>query len=146
MLQAYLCTGSNPIPKWVTKFQLSLKLNSMPLQSHGYSSSMVTTGQETTLPPDLVMGANPVETEEDPFAYVSKIQEKLREVHRRVTPTVAPTRPNPYEPGNLIWVAILPLERNSKISPKWIGSCLVLKVPNPYQVVYGTGTGVLTVH
>ena len=59
---------------------------------------------------------------------------------------MAPTSPNPYELGNLIWVAPPPLERISKLSYKWIGPHRVLKVPNSYQVVYAKGAGTLTVH
>ena len=107
---------------------------------------MVAMGQEAMLPPDLVTGANPAEAEEDLSTYVSGIQERLKEVHHRVATTAAPTLPNPYEPGNLIWVVTPPLERTSKLPSKWIGPFWVLKVPNPYQVVYAMGAGMCTVH
>ena len=109
-------------------------------------ASMVATGRETMLPPGLVTGANPLEAEEDPSACVSGIQESLREVHWRVAPTAAPTRPNPYEPGNLILFVTPPLERTSKLSPKLIGPFRVLKVSNLYQMIYATGVGTRTVH
>ena len=83
MLWAYLYTDSNSIPKLVDKFPaIILTLNSMPHQPHGYSTSMVDTGWETTLPPDLVTSTNPAEAEEDPSVYVSRIQERLKEVLR----------------------------------------------------------------
>ena len=133
---------SNPIPKWVDKIPaIMLTLNSMPHQPHEYSTSMIATGRENMLPSDQITGASPSEGKEDPSAYVSEIQERLREVHHRVAPTAAPACPNPYKPGNLIWVATSPLERTSKSSPKWIGPFQVLKAPNPYQVTYATGAG-----
>ena len=90
--------------------------------------------------------SNSAGAEEDPSVYMSGIQEKLREVHRRVAPTMAPTHLNPYEPGNLIWVTTPPLERDSKLSPKWIGPYWIVKVPNPYQVVYARGAGTSIIH
>ena len=147
MLRAYLYMDGNHFPKWVNKIPaIMLTLNSMLHQPHWYSASMVATGRKTTLPPDLVTGANPAEAEEDHSAYVSEIQERLREVLWRVAPTSAPTHPNPYEPGNLIWVTTPPLERTSKLSTKWIGPYWILKVPNPFQVVYATGAGTYIVH
>ena len=112
-----------------------MKIN---VKSRGYCLS--------TLPPDLVTGANPAGIKEDPSAYMSRIQEKLKEVHRRVAPMVASTRPNPYELGNLIWVTTPPLERSSKLSLKWIGPYWVMKVLNPYQEVYARGAGAHIVH
>ena len=147
MLWAYLYTDGNRIPKWVNKIPaIMLTFNSMPHQQHGYATSMVAMGRETMLPPDLVMDANSAGTKEDPSAHVSGIQERLREVYRRVTPTAAPARPNPDEPGNLIWVATLPLERTSKLFSKWTEPYQVVKVPNLYQVAFATGAGTRTVH
>ena len=59
---------------------------------------------------------------------------------------VAPTRPNPYEPGNLIWVSTPPLERAAKLFPKWIGLFRVLRVSNPHHVVYTSSAGMCTMH
>ena len=39
-----------------------------------------------------------------------------------------------------------PLERISKLSPKWIRPFWVLKAPNPYQVIYAAGAGIHIVH
>ena len=72
---------------------------------------------------------------------MSGIQERLKEIHRRVIPMVAPTRPNPYEPGNLIWVSTPPLERAAKLFPEWIGLFRVLRVSNPHHVVYASSAG-----
>ena len=47
------------------------------------------------LPPGLITSVNPSEGEEDPSAYVSGIQERLREVHQQVSPTTVPTFFNP---------------------------------------------------
>ena len=78
--------------------------------------------------------------------YVSGVIEKLREVRQRMSPTEAPDRPNPYQLGNLIWISTPPLERTSKLSPKWMGPFGGVKVPNLYQVTYTLGTGPQTVH
>ena len=77
---------------------------------------MIATGQENTLPPNLVSGSNSSKGEEDPFSYV------------RGALTAAPTRPNPYQPGNLIWIATPSLKRTSNLSPNWIGPFQVLNV------------------
>ena len=147
MLGAYLYYEGTPVPRWVDKIPaIMLTLNFMPHQPHGYSASMITTGRENTLPPDLVAWANACKGVENPSAYVSGVIEKLREVHQRVAPRAAPTRQNPNQPGSLIWVSTPPLERTSKLSPKWIGPFRVLKVPNPYQVAYASGVGPQTMH
>ena len=81
---------------------------------------MIVTGRKNMLPPDLVKGARPSE-EDTPSAYVSGILERLRDVHQWVAPAEATTQPNPYQPKDLIWVSAPPLERTSKLTPKWIG-------------------------
>ena len=71
---------------------------------------MVAMGQETTLTSKLVTGVQPSTGEEDPTAYVSGIQERLREVHRWVVPMATPTRPNSYELAALSGSLLLPRE------------------------------------
>ena len=98
MLRTYLYLEGNPVAQWFDKIlAIMLTLNSMSHHPHGYSASMIATGRENTLPLDLITGTNPSEGEEDPTAYVSGILKKLREVHQRVAPTVAPTRLNSYK-------------------------------------------------
>ena len=147
MLCAYLYCEGISVPHWVYKIPaIMLTLNSMPHQPHGYSASMIATGRENLLPPDLVTGENPSKGVEDLSAYVSGVVEKFREVHQQVPPNAAPTCPSPHQTGSLIWVSTPPLERTSKLSPKWIGPFRVLGVPNPYQVTYTSGVRSRTVH
>ena len=52
---------------WVDKVpRIMLTLNAMPHGPHGSSASMITTGREPTLPPDLTSDASPSPTAEDP--------------------------------------------------------------------------------
>ena len=81
--------------------------------------------------PDLIMGAQTL----------SGIVEWLRDIHQQVAPAEAPTKPNPYQPADHIWVSTPSLERTSKLMPRWIGPSRVIKVPNPYQLSYSTNRG-----
>ena len=81
MLRALLYDGT-PAHQWVDKIPtIMLTLNSMPHQPYEYSASMIATGWENTLPPGLVVGAQPLEGKGTPSAYVSGILKWLRDVH-----------------------------------------------------------------
>ena len=54
---------------------IMLTLNAMPHEPHGFSASMITTGCEPTLPPDLISDANPSSAAEDTPGYVETIQQ-----------------------------------------------------------------------
>ena len=83
---------------------------------HGFSASMLATGRELTLPPDLENDA------------------------------CAPAATNPYQEGSLIFVLTTPPERTNKLAPRWKGPFTVKRVPNPYQVVYKDGSAWRTIH
>ena len=98
-----------------------------------------------TLFPDLVTGAQSFEGADTP-AFMIGILKWLREVHQWVAPAEVPTHPDPYQSGDLIWVSTPPLERTSKLKPRWIRPYQVHKIPNPYQATYGTNRGSRIVH
>ena len=108
MLRALLYEGTLAL-RWVNKIPaIMLTLNSMPHQLHGYSASMIATGRENTLPIDLVIGAELSGRQKNSSACVSGILELLRDVHQWVAPTEASTRPNPYQPVDLIIMGLHP--------------------------------------
>ena len=108
-------------------------LNAMPHEPHGFSPSMIATGREPTLPPDLHLDTNPSLSAEDPAAYVETIQK----------PSPAA---NPYQVGSLIFSLTTPPERTSKLALRWKGPYRVCRIPNEYQVVYEDGNVERTIH
>ena len=135
-LRARLLEGP-PTKAWVDKIPgIMLTLNAMPHELHGYSASMIATGRETTLPPDLQAGANPSFQTDDVHEYVEKIRRRLQMTQEQLTPTEVPPPPNPYKEGSLIYVLVTPPERTSKLAPRWKGPFRVARVPNAYQAVY----------
>ena len=123
-----------------------LTLNSMPHGDQHLSASLIATGRENLLPPDLSAPGSTVPPESDPADYVERIVKEMQSVHRRLTPEEAPARPNPYEPGDFIWVRTSPPERTSKLAPKWTGPYAVRHILNPWQVQYELDTNLRTVH
>ena len=70
MLRARLLDGV-PSRTWVDKIlSIMLALNAMAHEPHGFSASMVATGREPTLPPDLEGDACASPSLEDPASYV----------------------------------------------------------------------------
>ena len=66
MLRARLLEGSSS-KAWVDKVPgIMLTLNAMPYEPHGFSASMITTGREPTLPPDVHQGAHASPAVDDP--------------------------------------------------------------------------------
>ena len=65
-----------------------LTLNSMPHGEHHYSSSMVATGREPTLPPDLAAPGEDLRLAPEPSSYVGRIQRQMREIHARRGPSL----------------------------------------------------------
>ena len=146
MLHARLLEGSST-KAWVDKIPgIMLTLNAMPHELHGFSSSMIATGREPTLPPDLATDANPSPSSEDAPDYVEEIRQSLQLAHQQMTlpPTDAP--PNPYQEGSLVYVVTPPPERTSKLTPRWKGPYRVCRIPNDYQVVYEDDGVKRTVH
>ena len=146
MLHARLLEGPST-KAWVEKVPgIMLTLNAMPHEPHGFSASMIATGREPTLPPDLISDASPPPTAEDASGYVETIQQRLQLTHQQmVIPPVTPAA-NPYQVGSLIFVLTTPPERTSKLAPRWKGPYRVCRIPNEYQVVYEDGKVECTIH
>ena len=115
-------------------------------EPHGFSASMVATGREPTLPPDLEGGACASPALEDPASYTEAVKKRLTLTHQQMTPPPAPVATNPYCEGNLIFAMTNPPERTNKLAPRWKRPLLVKRVPNPYQVTYEDGLVWRTIH
>ena len=73
MLHALLLEGSSS-KAWVDKVPgIMLSLNAMPHEPHGFSASMVATGREPSLPPDVQQDAHASPAVDDPSEYVEAI-------------------------------------------------------------------------
>ena len=139
MLRARLLEGV-PSRTWVDKIPgIMLALNAMVHEPHGFSASMIATGREPTLPPDLEGDACASPALEDPASYVEAVKKRLTLTHQQMTPPPAPVAINPYREGSLIFVMTTPPERPNKLAPRWKGPFLVKRVPNPYQVTHEDG-------
>ena len=136
-----------PSRKWVTEIPgIMLALNAMVHEPHGFSASMIATGREPSLPPDLDSEACASPSTEDPVAYVDMVRQRLALTHQQMTPPPAPEAHNPYHEGDLIFVMTTPPERTSKLAPRWKGPFVIQRVPNAYQVTYEDGMVWRTVH
>ena len=146
MLHARLLEG--PSTKgWIEKVPgIMLTLNAMPHEPHGFSASMIATGHEPTLPPDLISDASPSPTAEDAPGYVETIQQRLQLTHEQMVIPPAVPAANPYQVGSLIFTLTIPPERTSKLAPQWKGPYRVCHIPNEYQVVYEDGELESTIH
>ena len=123
-----------------------LALNAMVHKPHGFSASMIATGREPTLPPDLENDACASPSLNDPTYYVKVLSQRISLTHQQMTPPPAPAATNPYQEGSLIFVLTTPPERTNKLAPRWKGPFRVKMVPNPYQVVYEDGSAWCTIH
>ena len=136
-----------PSRKWVVEIPgIMLALNAMVHEPHGFSASMIATGREPSLPPDLEGKACASPSTEDPVAYVEMIRQRLSLTHQQMTLPPAPETSNPYHEGDLIFVMTTPPERTSKLAPRWKGPFEVKRVPNAYQVTYEDDMVWRTVH
>ena len=146
MLRARLLDGA-PSQTWVDKIPgIMLALNVMAHEPHGFSASMIATGREPTLPPDLENDACASPSLDDPTAYVEVLKQRLSMTHQQMAPPPAPAATNPYREGSLIFVLTTLPERTNKLAPRWKGPFIVKRVPNPYQVVYEDGSAWRTIH
>ena len=146
MLRARLLEGV-PSRTWVDKIPgIMLALNAMVHEPHGFSASMIATGREPTLPPDLEGNACASPALEDQASYVEAVKKHLTLTHQQMTPPPAPVATNPYREGSLIFAMTTPPERSNKLAPRWKGPFLVKRVPNPYQVTYEDGLVWRTIH
>ena len=143
MLRARLLEGPSA-KAWVDKVPgIMLTLNAIP---QGFSASMIATGHEPMLPPDLTSDASPSPAAEDPAEFVETIRQRLQLTHQQMAaPPAAPTT-NPYQIGGLIFTLTTPPERTSKLAPRWKGPYRVCRIPNHYQVVYEDGEVERTIH
>ena len=136
-----------PSRKWVVEIPgIMLALNAMVHEPHGFSASMIATGREPSLPPDVEEGACASPSTEDPVTYVDMIRQRLHLTHQQMTPPPAPVATNPYHEDDLIFMMTTHPERTSKLSQRWKGPFLVKRVPNAYQVTYEDGMVWRTVH
>ena len=136
-----------PSRKWVVEIPgIMLALNAMVHEPHGFSASMIATGREPSLPPDLEGDACASPSTEDPVTYVDMVRQRLALTHQQMTPPPAPVAINPYHEDDLIFVMTTPPERTSKLAPRWKGPFLVKRVPNAYQVTYEDDMVWRTVH
>ena len=146
MLRARLLEGV-PSRTWVDKIPgIMLALNAMVHEPHGISASMVATGREPTLPPDLEGDACSSPALKDPASYVEAVKKCLTLTHQQMTPPPAPVATNPYREGSLIFTMTTPPERTNKLAQRWKGPFVVKRVPNPYQVAYKDGLVWRTIH
>ena len=136
-----------PSRKWVVEIPgIMLALNAMVHEPHGFSASMIATGREPSLPPDLEGDACASPSTKDPVAYVDMVRQRLALTHQQMTPPPAPVASNPYREDDLIFVMTTPPERTSKLAPRWKGPFVVKRVPNAYQITYEDDMVWRTVH
>ena len=136
-----------PSRKWVVEIPgIMLALNAMVHEPHGFLASMIATGREPSLPPDLESEACASPSTEDPVAYVEMVRQRLALTHQQMTPPPAPEASNPYHEGDLIFVMTTPPEGTSKLAPRWNGPFIVKRVPNAYQGTYEDDMVWRTVH
>ena len=105
-------------------------------EPHGFSASMIATGREPTLPPDLEGEACASHSLEDPVAYVGIVKQRLALTHQQMDPPPAPVAINPYHEGSLIFVMTTPPERSSKLAPRWKGPFFVKRVPAKHRIFH----------
>ena len=146
MLRACLLEGASS-KAWVEKVPgIMLALNAMSHEPHGFSVSMVATGREPTLPPDVQQDAHASSSVDDPADYVEVITQRLQLTHQQMASPSPPAVANPYQEGSLIYTMATPPERSNKLTPRWKGPFRVRRIPNEYQVVYEVGAMWRTVH
>ena len=105
-----------PSRKWVVEIPgIMLALDAMVHEPHGFSASMIATGREPSLPPDLESEACASPSTKDPVAYVEMVRQRLALIHQQMTLPPAPETSNPYHEGDLIFVMTTPPERTSKL-------------------------------
>ena len=146
MLRTRLLEGTSS-KAWVEKVPgIMMALNAMVHEPHGFSASMVATGREPTLPPDLQNDACASPSLDDPTDYVEMLRQHLSMTHQQMTVPPPPASANPYQEGSLIFVMTTPPERTNKLTSRWKGPFRVKRVPNPYQVVYEDGSAWRMIH
>ena len=123
-----------------------LTLNAMSHEPHGFSASMVATGREPTLPPDVQRDTHASPSVDDPTDYVEVLTQQLKLTHQQMASPSPPAVANPYQEGSLLYTMTTPPERFNKLTPRWKGPFCVWRIPNEYQIVYEDGAVWCTVH
>ena len=146
MLRARLLEGASS-KAWVEKVPgIMLTLNAMSHEPHRFSASMVATGREPTLPPDVQQDTHTSPYVDDPADYVEALTQRPQLTHQQMASPSLPAVANPYQEGSLIHTMTTPPERSNKLTPHWKGPFCVRRIPNEYQVVYEDGAMWRTVH
>ena len=146
MLRALLLEGTSS-KAWVEKVPgIMLTLNAMSHEPHGFSASMVATGREPTLPPDVQQDAHASPSVDDPADYIEVLTQRLKLTHQQMASPSLPAVASPYQEGSLIYTMTTPPECSNKLTPRWKGPFRVQRIPNEYQVVYEDGAMWCTVH
>ena len=121
MLRARLLEGMSSKARVGKVPGIMLALNTMAHEPHGFSASMVATGREPTLPPDLQSDAFASPSLDDPADYVEVLRQRLSMTHQQMTAPPPPASANPYQEGSLIFVMTTPPKRANKLTPRWKG-------------------------
>ena len=146
MLRSRLLEGTLS-KAWVEKVPgIMPTLNAMSHEPHGFSASMVATGREPTLPPDVQHDAHASPSVDDPTDYVEVLAQRLKLTHEHMAAPPPPIVVNPYQEESLIYTMTTPPERSNKLTPWWKGPFSVRRIPNYYQVVYEDGAMWRAVH
>ena len=84
---------------WVEKVPgIMLTLNAMSHELHRFLESMVATGWEPTLPPDIQHNAHASPSVEDPTDYVEVLPQWLKLTHEQMASPPQPAVVNLYQP------------------------------------------------
>ena len=96
MLRVRLLEGTSS-KTWVEKVPgIMLALNAMTHEPHGFSASMIATGREPTLPPDIQHDAHASPSIDSPADYVEVLRQCLTMTHQQMTTPPPPFSANPY--------------------------------------------------
>ena len=111
-------------------------------RSTGYTPNRLMLGREVDLPADIVFPAHP-KTLKDHDEFVSLLQKGLHDAHecaRRTLQTQLKKSKDFYDAGAKVVqfakgdaVYYLDMNRRNKLSPVWIGPCLVVHQSSPYN-------------
>ena len=146
MLRARLLEGTSS-KAWVEKVPgIMLTLNAVSHEPHWFSASMVVTGREPTLTPDVQHDAHASPSVDDSTDYVEALAQRLKLTHEHMAAPPPPVVVNPYQEGSLIYTMTTPPERSNKLTPRWKGPFRVKRIPNYYQVVFKDGAMWRAVH
>ena len=118
MLRARLLEGTSS-KAWVEKVPgIMLALNTMSHEPHGFSASMIATGREPTLPPDVQQDAHVSPSVDDLTDHVEVLTQRLKLTHQQMAFPSLPAVANPYQEGSLIYTMTTPPERSNKLTPR----------------------------